>query len=776
MTFKLNKILLLSCSFVVAACSKQAATPAIPHDSQIEEQVESVLAKMTLEEKVGQMTELAIDVLGEFVDGEFRLDEAKLREAIAVYKVGSFLNAPGPVAQDRDTWNEIIGRIQAMSMEEIGIPCIYGLDQNHGTTYTLGGILFPQNINLGASFNPELAYEAARVTAYETRAGNCPWTYSPTVDMARDPRWSRVWENYGEDCLVNAVMGSTAVRGFQGDDPNHIPADRIATSVKHYMGYSQARTGKDRTPAYISGSELREKCFAPFKACVEAGALTIMVNSGSINGMPVHANRELLTGWLKEDLKWDGMLITDWADINNLYTREHIAADKKEAIRIAINAGIDMAMEPYDFNYCVLLKELVKEGAVSMERVDDAVRRVLRLKFRLGLFECPNTSARDYPLFGSEEHALLALRAAEESEILLKNKGGILPLPKGKKILLTGPNAHSMRCLNGGWSYSWQGHLTDRFAGQYNTIYESLCHKFGSDNVRLEQGVTYQPEGGYAEENEPEIEKAVAAARNVDVIVACIGENSYCETPGNLSDLALSANQRRLVKALAAVGKPVILILNGGRPRIISDIEPLASAVVNILLPGNFGGDALANILAGDANPSAKMPYTYPRNQAELTTYDYRVSEEMDKMEGAYDYDAVISVQWPFGYGLSYTTFEYSNFHADLNSFVAGDELRFSVDVTNTGERPGKEVVMLFSSDLVASLTPENRRLRAFSKVELQPGETKKVELSIKGSDLAFVGADGKWILEQGEFRMQAGNQVLTVECRETHQWETPNK
>lgn len=776
MTFKLNKILLLSCSFVVAACSKQAATPAIPQDSRIEEQVESVLAKMTLEEKVGQMTELAIDVLGEFVDGEFRLDEAKLREAIAVYKVGSFLNAPGPVAQDRDTWNEIIGRIQAMSMEEIGIPCIYGLDQNHGTTYTLGGILFPQNINLGASFNPELAYEAARVTAYETRAGNCPWTYSPTVDMARDPRWSRVWENYGEDCLVNAVMGSTAVRGFQGDDPNHIPADRIATSVKHYMGYSQARTGKDRTPAYISGSELREKCFAPFKACVEAGALTIMVNSGSINGMPVHANRELLTGWLKEDLQWDGMLITDWADINNLYTREHIAADKKEAIRIAINAGIDMAMEPYDFNYCVLLKELVKEGAVSMERVDDAVRRVLRLKFRLGLFECPNTSARDYPLFGSEEHALLALRAAEESEILLKNKGGILPLPKGKKILLTGPNAHSMRCLNGGWSYSWQGHLTDRFAGQYNTIYEALCHKFGSDNVRLEQGVTYQPEGGYAEENEPEIEKAVAAARNVDVIVVCIGENSYCETPGNLSDLALSANQRRLVKALAAVGKPVILILNGGRPRIISDIEPLASAVVNILLPGNFGGDALANILAGDANPSAKMPYTYPRNQAELTTYDYRVSEEMDKMEGAYDYDAVISVQWPFGYGLSYTMFEYSNFHADLNSFVAGDELRFSVDVTNTGERPGKEVVMLFSSDLVASLTPENRRLRAFSKVELQPGETKKVELSIKGSDLAFVGADGKWILEQGEFRMQAGNQVLTVECRETHQWETPNK
>lgn len=772
----LNKNLLLSMSIAIAAPTIQSAPSAIPQDLHIEQEVESVLSKMTLDEKVGQMTELAVDMLGEFVDGEFRLNETKLHEAIAVYKVGSFLNAPGPIAQDRDKWNEIISRIQAISMKEIGIPCIYGLDQNHGTTYTLGGVLFPQNINIGASFNPELAYETARVTAYETRAGNCPWSYSPTVDMARDPRWSRVWENFGEDCLVNAVMGSTIVRGFQGDDPNHIPVDRIATSVKHYMGYSQARTGKDRTPAYISVSELREKCFEPFKACVEAGALTIMVNSGSINGLPVHANRQLLTGWLKEDLNWDGMLITDWADINNLYTRERIAADKKEAIRIAINAGIDMAMEPYDLKYCTLLKELVQEGGIPMNRIDDAVRRVLRLKFRLGLFEHPNTSKEDYPLFGGKEHSLLALRTAEESEILLKNKDDILPLPQGKKILLTGPNANSMRCLNGGWSYSWQGHLTDRFAGRYNTIYEALCNKFGCKNVYLEQGVTYKPEGGYEEENEPEIEKAVECAHNVDFIVACVGENSYCETPGNLSDLAVSDNQRSLVKALAATGKPIVLILNGGRPRIISDIEPLASAVINILLPGNFGGDALANILAGDANPSAKMPYTYPRNQAELITYDYRVSEEMDKMEGAYDYDAVFSVQWSFGYGLSYTTFEYSNLRADLDSFVAEDELHFSVDVTNAGTRAGKEVVMLFSSDLVASLTPENRRLRAFRKIELQPGETKTVVLSVKGSDLAFVGADSKWILEQGDFRIQCGNQILNIKCSKTHKWETPNR
>ena len=759
---KLRNIILMTASIAMTACSKQAVPTAIPEDAKIEQQVEELLSKMDLDAKIGQMTELAIDVLGETINGEFQLDEAKLHKAIAEYKVGSFLNAPGPVAQSPEKWNEIIGRIQELSMAEIGIPCIYGLDQNHGTTYTLGGTLFPQNINMGAAFNPDLTYEAARVTAYETRASNCPWTYSPTVDMARDPRWPRVWENYGEDCLVNAIMGSTAVRGFQGDDPNHIPADRIATSVKHYMGYSMPRTGKDRTPAYISVSELREKCFAPFKACVEAGALTIMVNSGSINGKPVHADRELLTQWLKEDLGWDGMLITDWADINNLYTREHVAANKKEAIEMAINAGIDMAMEPYDLNYCTLLKELVQEKKIPMSRIDDAVRRVLRLKFRLGLFDHPNTLLKDYPLFG-KEHALIALHAAEESEVLLKNKDNILPLPQGKKLLVTGPNANSMRCLNGGWSYSWQGHLTDRFADKYNTIYEAICNKFGADHVRLEQGVTYKPEGAYMEENEPETEKAVAAARNVDIIIACIGENSYCETPGNLSELAISASQSKLVKALAATGKPIILILNEGRPRIINELEPLADAVIDILLPGNYGGDALANILAGDVNPSAKMPYTYPRHEAALTTYDYRVSEEMDKMEGAYDYNAVVSVQWPFGYGLSYTTFEYSNFQTDKSSFTTGDDLHFSIDVTNTGKYAGKEVVMLFSSDLVASLTPENRRLRAFKKVELQPGETQTVTLSIKGSDLAFVNSDGQWVLEQGDFRMQCGNQVVTI-------------
>ena len=749
----------------LASCGGNAVEPAIPADPEIEKAVEKTLAGMTLEEKVGQMTEIAIDMLGHWEGNEWVMDVDKVENVIGKYKVGSILNTP-VVAQTPEKWQEIIGLVQEVSMREIGIPCVYGLDQNHGATYTLGATFFPQNINVGASFNPELAYEAAKITAYETRASNCPWTYSPTLDMARDPRWPRVWENYGEDALVNAVMATSAVRGFQGDDPNHVGPYNIAVSAKHFMGYSQARTGKDRTPAYIPESELREKCFAPFKAAVEAGALTIMVNSASINGIPVHANKELLTGWLKEGLNWDGMIVTDWADINNLYTREAVASDKKEAIEIAINAGIDMTMEPYDVEFTTLLMELVNEGRVSMDRIDDAVRRVLRLKYRLGLFETPNTPLENYPDFACEAFAQAALHAAEETEVLLKNENGILPLQKGQKILVTGPNANSMRCLNGGWSYTWQGHWADRFAGQYNTIYEAVCNKFGAKNVILEQGVTYVAEGSYEQENAPEIEKAVRAARNVDVIIACIGENSYCETPGNLTDLALSENQRNLVKALAKTGKPIVLILNEGRPRLINDIEPLADGIIDILLPSNYGGDALANILAGDVNPSAKLPYTYPRHQASLTTYDYKVSEETDTMQGAYDYNAVVSVQWPFGFGLSYTTFEYSNFQCSAQEFDADTDLVFTVDVTNTGKVAGKEVVMLYSRDMVASMVPENRRLRAFDKVEVQPGETVTVTLKIKGSDLAFVNNEGEWTLEPGDFRMQAGNQTLMIACR----------
>ncbi len=751
--------------------------PAIPRDAKLEAKVEKTLAKMTLDEKVGQMLELNLDVIGtmDWSTRVWTLNENMLDTLISKYKVGSILNAPGTRAATVDQWQKWIQLIQKKSMKHIGIPDIYGLDHNHGVTYTQAGILFPQPINLGASFNTELARQMAEVTAYESRAANCPWVYNPVIDLGRDQRWSRIWESFGEDAIVNARMAEAEVKGYQGDDPNNIDKYHVATSVKHYMAYGAPWTGKDRTPAYLSPAMLREKYFEPFKAAIQAGALTIMANSSSINGVPVHASYEYLTQWLKKDLNWDGMIVTDWADINNLFQREKVAKDKKDAIRIAINAGVDMSMDPYSVDFCILLKELVNEGKVSMERIDDAVRRILRVKYRLGLFDEPNTGGKGFEKFGSEEFAQKALRAAEESEILLKNEANILPLAKGKKILLTGPNANQMRCLDGGWSYTWQGSGAEDLAEKYNTIYEAFCNKFGKDNVVLEQGVTYNEKGQYWEENAPEIEKAVNAANGADVIVACIGENSYCETPGNLTDLWLSENQRNLVKALAKTGKPVVLILNEGRPRLIADIEPLAKAIVHIMLPGNYGADALANLLAGDANFSAKLPYTYPREINSLANYDYKVSEEVGTMAGAYNYDAKVSLQWPFGYGLSYTTFAYSNLKVDKTNFTADDVLTVTVDVKNTGDRVGKEPVLLYSSDLIASMVPDNKRLREFTKVELQPGEMKTVTFSMPAKSLAFVGADGKWILEEGDFILKTGDQTIKVVCSETKKWDTPN-
>ena len=776
--------LALASVFCAGAClsaGAQNVPPAIPSDPVIEANIQEWLQKMTLEEKIGQMCEITIDVVTDFeasMKHGFVLDKAKLDTVIGKYKVGSLLNVPLSIAQPKEKWAEAIKQIQELSMKEIGIPCIYGVDQIHGTTYTLGGTFFPQGVNMGASFNRDLVKREAEISAYETKAGCIPWTYAPVVDLGRDPRWSRMWENYGEDCYVNAEMGKASVIGFQGEDPNHIGPNHVAACMKHYMGYGVPVSGKDRTPSSISRSDMREKHFAPYLEAVRQGALSVMVNSGVDNGMPFHANKEYLTKWLKEDLNWDGMIVTDWADINNLCTRDHIAATKKEAIKIAINAGIDMSMVPYEVSFCDYLKELVEEGEVPMSRIDDAVARVLRLKYRLGLFDKPYWSTEDYPKFGSEEFAQVALQAAEESEVLLKNEGGILPLAKGKKILLAGPNANSMRCLNGGWSYSWQGHRADECAQAYNTIYEALCNKFGKENIIYEPGVTYAPykNDNWWEENTPEIEKSVEAARNADVIIACIGENSYCETPGNLTDLNLSTNQQNLVKALAETGKPIILILNEGRPRLIKDIEPLAKAVVNIMLPGNYGGDALANLLAGDANFSAKMPYTYPKHINALATYDYKPCENIGQMGGNYNYDSVMDIQWPFGFGLSYTTYKYSNLKVDKPQFTADDVLTFSVDVTNTGSVAGKESVLLYSKDLVASSTPDNIRLRNFEKISLNPGETKTVTMTLKGSDLTFVNYYGQWTLEKGDFKVKCGDQWIDLQCTQTKVWDTPNR
>ena len=816
---------MIACGLILTALTAQAQ-PAIPRDNALEAKVEKTLARMTLDEKIGQMLELNLDVMGkmtienakvdrekvrsvmqqygrseqeteailkmtdqEIIDklGSFPVDiysgdtkrvwkinEAMLDTLISKWKVGSILNAPGSHAATREDWQKWIPLIQEKSMKYLGIPDIYGLDHNHGVTYTVGGTLFPQPINLGATFNTELARIGAEITAYESRAANCPWVYNPVVDLGRDPRWPRIWESFGEDAIVNAKMVVAEIKGYQGDDNNHIDRYHVGTSTKHYFAYGAPWTGKDRTPAYLSPQMIREKYFEPFKQAALAGTLTMMVNSASINGVPVHASYEYLTKWLKEDLQWDGFLVTDWADINNLYTREKVAKDKKDAIRIAINAGIDMSMDPYSIEFCILLKELVNEGKVSMARIDDAVRRILRAKYRLGLFDEPNTGGKGFEKFGSDEFAAASLKAAEESEVLLKNDG-ILPLAKGKKILLTGPNANQMRCLHGGWSYTWQGSKAEDLSDKYNTIYEALCNKYGKDNIILEQGVTYNENGAYYDENEPQIDKAVAAAAQADIIIACIGENSYTETPGNLTDLWLSENQRNLVKELAKTGKPIILILNEGRPRLIADIEPLAKAVVDILIPGNYGADALANLLAGDVNFSGKMPYTYPREINSLNTYDYKVSEEVGTMAGAYNYDAKVSLQWPFGYGLSYTTYEYSNLKVDKQTFTADDILTVTVDVKNTGSRAGKEAVLLYSSDLIASIVPDNKRLRDFTKISLEAGETKTVTFQLPAKSLAFVGADGRWTLEEGDFLLKIGNQQVGTACSKTKIWDTPN-
>ena len=787
---------ILTLALLTVATFGFAQRPAIPRDAKLEAKIEKQLARMTLDEKVGQMLELNLDIMGQRdASGQWQMNEHMLDTTIQKYKIGSILNTPGTRAASIEQWQKWIRLIQQKSIEYTGIPDVYGLDHNHGVTYTQGGTLFPQPINLGASFNTDLAREMAEVTAYESRAANCPWVYNPVVDLGRDPRWPRIWESFGEDAVVNSKMVVAEIKGYQGDDPNHLGRYNVGTSTKHYMAYGAPWSGKDRTPAYVSPQMLREKYFEPFRQAAMAGTLTMMVNSASINGVPVHASYELLTKWLKEDLQWDGMLVTDWADINNLFQREHVAKDKKDAIRLAINAGIDMSMDPYSVDFCILLKELVQEGKVPMSRIDDAVRRILRLKYRLGLFDQPNTGGKGYEKFGSDEFAQKSLRAAEESIVLLKNEGNILPLPTtpSKRILLTGPNANQMRCLNGGWSYTWQGSKAEDLAEKYNTIYEALCNKYGKENIILEQGVTYNEQGQYYEENEPQIDRAVSAAQQADVIIACIGENSYTETPGNLNDLWLSDNQRNLVKALAKTGKPIILVLNEGRPRLIADIEPLAKAVVDIFLPGNYGADALTNLLSGEANFSAKMPYTYPREINSLNTYDYKVSEEIGTMAGAYNYDAKVSLQWPFGYGLSYTTFEYANLRVNSNSqpdsksektslsanniptFTADDVLTVTVDVKNTGSRAGKEAVLLYSSDLVASIVPDNRRLRDFTKIDLAPGETKTVTFQLPAKNLAFVGADCRWTLEEGDFILKVGNLTKNVTCTKTKVWDTHN-
>lgn len=765
---------LTSLGLTLASCGsgQTSGAPAIPEDKAIENKVESVLKTLTLEEKAGQMVQLTSETF--CTDG--LVDTAKVRHLVREYKIGSFLNMFGVSSRPRAITAEQIKKIQDITMDELGIPMVYGLDMIHGATYLDDATFYPQEVNLAATFDRSYANMMGKVIAYESRAAMTPWVFSPVMDLSRNPCWPRVWESWGEDPYLQSEMSVAETIGAQGHDPNHIGLENVAVSIKHYLGYGATASGKDRTPAYVAPDDLREKYFRPFKECMQAGALTLMVNSASINGVPVHASHEYLTEWAKEQLGWDGLAVTDWADINNLYTREHIAANRVEAVAAGINAGIDMIMDPYDPEVCKDIITAVNEKMIPMSRIDDAVRRVLRLKARLGLFENPVWDVDHYDKFACKGFQANAYEAAVESMVLLKNEDNVLPIQAGKKILVTGPNANSMRTLNGGWSYTWQGDA-DNFASHHNTILEALKNVYGEKNVSYVAGVNYDMTPMmWDKEINIDIDAAVRAARNADIIVACIGENSYCETPGNINDLNLSSNQKELVKRLAKTGKPIVMVLNEGRPRIINDIEPLAKAVVDIMLPGNYGGDALASLIAGKENFSGRLPFTYSKYVNSLHTYDYKVSENVQTMGGLYNYDATMDVQWPFGAGLSYTSFEYS----DLKSvspvqFNAGDLLSFEVTVKNTGNVKGKESVLLFSSDIVASKVPDVKRLRQFTKVELNPGESKTVRLEFPAHELAFVGHDGKWRLEKGEFRIACGTESMMIDCAATKVWDTPN-
>ncbi len=773
-----QKLITLLVAVLVVGCMPTSNSPSSA--TKADPEIEELISKMTVEEKVGQMAQVTLDVISkgpnEFSSDEpLSLDPAIVKKALVDYKVGSILNTGNNRARTPEKWFEIISELQRVAMEEtnLGIPIIYGVDAIHGVTYTAGATFFPQEIAQAASWNPEIARRGAEICAYETRASCIPWNFSPVLDIGRDPRFPRIWETFGEDVLLAKTMGVQMIKGYEGEDNNIADPEKLASCLKHYLGYSVPKSGKDRTPAYIPEIELRERHLPTFKAAVEAGAHTLMVNSGLINGIPVHANKNLLITLLREELGFEGVIVTDWADIENLHKRDKVAATQKEAVKMAINAGIDMSMIPYNFKFCDYLVELVNEGEVPMSRIDDAVRRILVLKKKLNLWEKPVTNYKDYPKFGSEEFEQDARNAANEVITLLKNEDGTLPLKKGSKILVAGPNSNSMRTLNGGWTYSWQGEKVEEFASEYKTILEAIQEKAGKANVTHVEGVSYDFEGKYWDEKDINIGAAVKAAAKADYIVLCLGENTYTEKPGDLHELGISQNQIDLALALAKTKKPVILVLNEGRPRLIREIEPHLEGVLHSYLPGNFGGEAIANVLFGDVNPSGKLPYTYPMYSNTLVTYDHKPSEEQAKMDGMYDYESDFAVQYPFGFGLSYTTFEYSDLKINKETFTASEEIELSVTVKNTGKMDGKEVVQLYVSDMYASITPDMKRLRGFEKIDLKAGESKTVTFKITAEDLAFVAADLSTTVEKGEFEAAIGELKQKFSVSETKKFNT---
>jgi len=729
------------------------------YESEIDSKVDSLVSKMSLEEKVGQMTQITLKVFGKGGKPDkrpepFEFDTLILNKAFKKYKIGSVLNTVNSKARDVEWWKKNIDKLQELAMAEIGIPLLYGIDAIHGVNYTSGATLFPQQIGQAATFNPELVRKLNELSAYEMRASNIPWTFSPVQDMGRDPRDPRFWETFGEDVYLCQKMGEAAVIGLQGDNDTIIGKTHGASCLKHFLAYN-SNSGKDRNPLEISVRELKERHAASFQQAIDAGAKSIMISSGIINSLPVHANYEILTQLLRNEMGFKGLLVTDWADIENLKNRDKVAKTQKEAVKLAINAGVDMSMVPNNFKFCDYLVELVNEGEVPISRIDDAVKHILKLKYELGLFDKPTTDFNDYPDFGSEVYAKTAYQGALESITLLKNDADILPLSKNTRVLISGPNSNSMRSLNGGWSYSWQGEKTAEFTLQYNTFLEAITNKIGKDNVVFVEGVSYKPKGEYYEEENIDIDAAVEAANNVDIILLFLGENSYCEKKGDLNDLYISKNQSDLAVALANTNKPVILVLNEGRPRLISKFESQMRAVIQTYLPGNYGGDALADIVFGDENPQGKLPYTYPKYPNSLRNYDCKPSQDKNPLVSLYDNHKGDDIQYKFGWGLSYSKYEYSNLKLSSEYLSPEGEIEISINVKNTGKLKGSEVVMLYTSDSYASITPDIKRLRRFKKISLDSGETKTLKFKIKPIDLAFYNYENQLIAEKGEFIVQ---------------------
>ena len=744
----MKKVICIAAILFNAAYSNAQQKVAV---SATDKKVDAMVAKMTLDEKIGQMTQLTLDDVLQTSGGSavqpLQIDDAKLKEALLKYHVGSLLNVSGG-AVSREVWYGLISKIQQVAAEDrLKIPVIYGIDAMHGENYTIGATLFPQEIGMAATFNPELAYREGEITAYETRASYIPWNFSPVLGLGKNALWPRIYETFGEDPYLVKTMGAAVIKGYQGNDISN--KYKVAACMKHYIGYSFPLDGKDRTPAWIPDRYMREYFLPSFAEAVKSGAKTVMINSSEINGIPVHASKYLLTDVLRGELHFTGIAVTDWQDIKYLHDRHHVAATQKDAVMIAINAGIDMSMVPFDYSFCQYLKELVNEGKVPMSRINESVKRILKVKYELGLFERPVGNPDDYPKFGSAEFTAASLKSATESITLLKNTNNILPLKKDMKVLVTGPAANTMRSLDGGWSYTWQGDFSDKFAADKNTILKAIIQKIGKDNVSYQPGATFY--------DLADVDAAVKAAKKADVIVLCLGEPSYAENPGNIDDLDLPSAQTQLADELAKTGKPIVLVMGEGRPRIITEAESKSAATIMAYLSGNEGGNALADILFGDANPSGRLPFTYPRAANALVNYT-RKNIENGNSDDAHGYNPL----YEFGYGLSYTTFAYSNLHISKPTLKEGETLSVTVDVKNTGSRTGKESVLLYTSELYASVTPDTKRLRAFQKIELQSNETRTVTFKLTPKDIAFINDVSKSVTEAGEFKIQIGDQTAS--------------